>query len=163
MVHCKWWIEPLGGFQVLPSLNPHFFFCPSSYLCPLHSQLCASVSLSCRLNVCCCSVNTHCYHFCSSFKHISVTSRFIYTQSSHHISPFNYCFVSSVLVSLCPFQLQGTAPLIWPFVHLIHLSRLQSEDQKDSHGSVQVTNTFLFILFLTVFQLSLPLLPLLSS
>lgn len=51
--------------------------------------------------------------------------------------------VCAVPVSLCPLRLQGPAPLIWPSLHLIHLSRLQSEDQKDRHGSVQVTSSYL--------------------
>lgn len=67
-------------------------------------------------------------------------------------------------VSSCSLQLQGTVPLIWPSVHLIHLSWLQSEDQEDSHGSVQVTNSSLSLSFLSVsFPHFLPFLLLLWS
>lgn len=47
-------------------------------------------------------------------------------------------------------RLQGAVPFIWPPVHLLYLSWLQSEDQKDNHGSVQVTDSLFSVLFLTL-------------
>lgn len=79
---------------------------------------------------------------CSVFAHMSYLHFRVSLRPSHpsnHVSVF-----SSTPPSLhVPLRLQGAVPLIWPSVHLIHLSRLQSEDQEDSHGSVQVTNSSL--------------------
>ena len=62
----------------------------------------------------------------------------------HHTRPImSLCFPPPPPALHVPLRLQGAVPLIWPSVHLIHLSRLQSEDQEDSHGSVQVTNSSL--------------------
>lgn len=107
-----------------------------------------------------------------SSSNISFLCQEIHSSSSHQLpfsdlisNPSHLLFTSSCLnptitpicliIVLChpspsllmsPPTMQGAVPLIWPSVHLIHLSWLQSEDQEDSHGSVQVTNSFSVLL-----------------
>lgn len=106
---------------------------------------CGHVLTSRTLNMCCCCL-THTLsvpflkHTFTLLRHLFIITPYSYLKPSS----ISLHFVSSMsLVSPYPLQLQDAVPLIWPSVHLTHLFWLQSEDQEDCHGSVQVTNALL--------------------
>lgn len=135
----------------MPALWAHTLHKTYMFLCWSFLP-CGHVLTSGTLNMCCCCL-THTLsvpflkHTFTLLRHLFITPPY----SSLKPSSISLHFVSSMsLVSSYPLQLQDAVPLIWPSVHLTHLSWLQSEDQEDCHGSVQVTNALLSVSLLAI-------------